>query len=429
MPISLTVSPIRDDDGVVIGASKIARDITDRKQADTERAELLAVAQDANRLKDQFLATLSHELRTPLNAIVGYIRMMRSGLLPNERIGAAYEVVDRNATSLTRIVDDILDVSRIIAGKVRLNVQTVDLPLVVRDAIETMVPAAAAKGIRLDVAVDPQAGPVSGDAERLQQVIWNLLSNAVKFTPRGGTVALQVRRVESHIEVVVSDTGVGIDAALLPHIFERFRQGEGATTREYGGLGLGLAIVRHLVELHGGTVHAASGGEGQGATFRVRLPLAAVQASQALPDQPALPWHGAGGNLADLSALRILAVDDDRDALALINEVLTTAGADVRTAASAASALAQIEEWKPDVLVSDLGLPQMDGFELIKQIRAAECGQVSQLPAAALSAYARSEDRAKALRSGFGLHLTKPIDPVELVAAIAALARERRKDE
>ena len=191
MPISLTVSPIRDDDGVVIGASKIARDITDRKQADTERAELLAMAQDANRLKDQFLATLSHELRTPLNAIVGYIRMMRSGLLPDERIGAAYEVVDRNATSLTRIVDDILDVSRIIAGKVRLNVQALDLPLVIRDAIETMVPAAAAKGIRLDVAVDPQAGPASGDAERLQQVIWNLLSNAVKFTPRGGTVALQ----------------------------------------------------------------------------------------------------------------------------------------------------------------------------------------------------------------------------------------------
>jgi PAS domain S-box-containing protein len=287
VPISLTVSPIVDEDGTVIGASKVARDITDRKQADAERAHLLTLAQEnvritealnrevqeANRLKDEFLANLSHELRTPLNALLGYTRMIRSGVIAAEGLTRAVETIERNAISLSQIVEDILDVSRIISGKIRLNVQPVDLSTVVRSALEAMMPAADAKGITIDVALDPGAAQISGDPARLQQVAGNLITNAVKFTPRGGTVRVRLERVDSHIEIVVSDTGIGIRPDFLPHIFERFRQAEAGTNRERGGLGLGLNIARQLVELHGGTIEATSAGEGQGTTFRVTLPL------------------------------------------------------------------------------------------------------------------------------------------------------------
>jgi PAS domain S-box-containing protein len=390
-----------------------------------ENARLYANAQEASRLKDEFLATLSHELRTPLNAIVGYTRMMRSGLVTGEKATRALETVDRNANALTQIVEDVLDVSRIIAGKIRLNVRPVDLPLVVEEALDSVRPAADARGVKLEAVLDPRAGPVSGDPERLQQVVWNLVSNAVKFTPRGGRVQIRVQRIDSHIEIEVSDTGIGIPLSFLPHVFERFRQADGGISRERGGLGLGLAIVRHLAELHGGTVAVASGGEGQGATFRVRLPVMIVHVDPrtAPRGQTLGVAQDAAVHLPSLNGVRILAVDDDLDARTLVREILSAAGADVHTANSGAEALVTIERVKPHVLLADLGMPRMDGFELIQHIRASDDPAVRDVVAAALTAYARSEDRAKALRSGYEIHLSKPIDPAELVATMSALSR------
>jgi PAS domain S-box-containing protein len=420
-PISLTVSPIRAADGKVIGASKIARDISDKRQAENERQRLLRMAQEASQLKDEFLATLSHELRTPLNAVLGYIRMMRSGLLSPEKQNKALETVARNATSLTQIVEDVLDVSRIISGKVRLNIQAVEMPEIVREAMDTVRPAADAKGVHLDTVVDRQATTVSGDPERLQQIMWNLLSNAVKFTGSGGRIEVRLARLDSHVEVTVSDTGMGIAPEFLPHVFERFRQADPGISREFGGLGLGLAITRHLVELQGGLVSASSEGRGKGTTFRVELPVMPKARLEAT--EPAPPVPGAGRiEVPDLRGVRILAVDDDADALALIREILEATQATVETAASGSEALECIEKEAPDVLLADLGMPKMSGFELLDRIRRSTRPEVRDLPAAALTAYARSEDRAKALRSGFQLHLTKPIDPGELMAAIASLA-------
>jgi PAS domain S-box-containing protein len=390
-----------------------------------ENARLYASVQEASRLKDEFLATLSHELRTPLNAIVGYTRMMRSGLVTGEKASRALETVDRNANALTQIVEDVLDVSRIIAGKIRLNVRLVDLPQVVKEGLETVRPAADARGVRLEVVLDPRAGPVSGDPERLQQVLWNLVSNAVKFTPRGGRVQVRVEKCDSHVEIVVSDTGIGVPASFLPHMFERFRQFDGGISRERGGLGLGLAIVRHLAELHGGNVSVASGGEGKGTTFRVRLPIMIVHADPGAAGRQRVegPMAEGGLRLLDLEGVRIVAVDDDRDARLLVREILSAAGAEVHTAESAEQALDLLASVKPQVLLADLGLPQMDGFALIRRVREADDPLVRDVAAAALTAYARSEDRAKALRSGYEIHLSKPIDPSELVAAMAALAR------
>ena len=282
VPISLTVSPIRDDAGTVIGASKIARDITERQLAEEELSRARLDAEQANRLKDEFLATLSHELRTPLNAVLGYARMLRAGSIEPERQSRALEVLERNATSLAKIVEDLLDVSRIITGKTRLEVQTLDLIAVIDQAVATVRPAAEAKGVHIQTVVDPEAPPVSGDPSRLQQVLWNLLSNAVKFTPRGGLVQIQLAAADAHVEIVVRDTGVGIAPEFLPHVFDRFRQADSRFSREHGGLGLGLAICRHLVELHGGTIHAASDGEGKGATFRVQLPAMIVRVDRLL---------------------------------------------------------------------------------------------------------------------------------------------------
>jgi len=407
---------------------RVADDAITRTALAVDNARAYEQLQAANQLKDEFLATLSHELRTPLNAILGYARMLRSGALREDRRAQALETVERNATSLTQMVEDVLDVSRIAAGKIRLHIQPVDLGTVLRDAMATVTPAADAKGVRLDSIVEPQLGPVSGDPDRLQQVVWNLLSNAVKFTPRGGRVQMRLQRVNSHVEISVSDTGIGISEDFLPHLFERFRQGDSTTTRAHGGLGLGLAIARRIVELHGGRIQAFSPGEGQGSTFRVQLPVMIVHAPLEPEHRvhPRVEGPRAPLEVAMLPELSVLAVDDDADALGLVREILESAGAHVRTATSVHEALAEIEHAVPDVLVSDLGMPGMDGFDLIQRIRQME-GAARELPAAALTAYARSEDRAKALRLGFEMHLAKPIDPSELIAAVSSLARRRRR--
>ncbi|HEX4566412.1 MAG TPA: PAS domain S-box protein [Vicinamibacterales bacterium] len=426
--ISLTVSPIRDDDGVIVGASKIARDITERVRLAEENTRLYEMAREANRMKDEFLAVLSHELRTPLNAIVGYARLLRGGVISGEKATRGLETLERNATWLSQIIDDVLDVSRIVSGKIRLDVQSVELPIIVDNAVSTIQPAADAKNVRVQTMIDPNVGPVSGDPDRLQQVVWNLVSNAVKFTPKGGRIQVRLERVNSHIEITVSDTGAGISSDFLPYVFDRFRQAEGGTTRKTGGLGLGLAIVRHIVEMHGGTVLATSAGEELGATFTVRLPLMIVHPQPA--DSPRvhpraerlLPLTGLG----DLDGLRVVAVDDDHDALTLLRVVLETAGAEVTTVSSPFDAVKRITEVKPHVVVLDLGMPHMDGFEVISRIRASEDPAVRDVPTAALTAFARSEDRTKALRSGFEMHLAKPVDPGELVASVATLARRVR---
>jgi PAS domain S-box-containing protein len=422
LDLSLTISPVRDDHGNIIGASKIGRDITAVKRAEAERLRLI---EEASRLKDEFLASLSHELRTPLNAILGYARMLQSGVIAPENRQKAFDTIERNATSLTQIVEDVLDISRIVSGKIRLNVQPVDFPPIVSNAIEAIAPAAEAKGVQLETVLDPQAAPISGDPERLQQIIWNLLSNAVKFTKRGDKVQVRLERVESHIELAVSDTGIGIPAEFLPHVFERFRQAEGGTTRERGGLGLGLSIARQLAEMHGGTIEASSAGLGLGATFRVKIPLMAVlPIRDALPRvQPRAPSAPSKIAAVALNGIHVLAVDDEPDALALVCEVLQSVDARVTTARSAEEALAALGADRPHVVVADLGMPHMDGFEFIERIRRHPNSKVRGIPAAALTAYARSEDRIKALKLGFQIHLAKPIDPVELVTTVAVLAK------
>lgn len=402
-----------------------AQDVAARAALAVDNSQAYEQVQAANRLKDEFLATLSHELRTPLTAIVGYTRLLQSNLLAGERQRQAVATVERSARSLTRIVEDILDVSRIIAGKVRLDVQAVDLPKVIEEAVESTNPAAAAKGVRVKTVLDPRAAPVSGDPDRIRQIVWNLMSNAIKFTARGGQIHVRLARVDSHVEVTVSDTGIGLSPDFLPYVFDRFRQADASTTRERGGLGLGLAIARHLVELHGGTIEASSGGIGKGATFRFRLPLMIVHADPSLERRQQV----AGGaalpdvHVPNLHGLRILVVDDDRDSLALIRQILELTGAEVATAETAVDAVDRVHADPPDVLISDVGMPQMDGFELIAQLRRSTNPVVREIPAAALTAYARSADRAKVLREGFQMHLAKPVDPAELLASISALTR------
>ncbi len=394
-----------------------------------ENARLYIVAREADRLKDEFLAVLSHELRTPLNAILGYARLLRGGILTAEKAERGLETLERNAQSLTQIVEDVLDVSRIVSGKIRLDVQPVELPLVIHNAVATVQPAADARGVRVQTIVDPRVGPVSGDPDRLQQVVWNLLSNAVKFTPKLGRVQVRLERINSHVELIVSDTGAGIKPEFLPYVFERFRQGDAGTTRKTGGLGLGLSIVRHIIEMHGGTVEAMSQGENRGATFCVRLPLMIVQPEEFTEprEHPRTERPARLTGLGNLTGVRVLAIDDDEDALSLLRVVLETAGADVTTLSSAAAGLERIETIRPDAVIVDLGMPGMDGFEFITRLRAGSDPQIRDVPAAALTAFARSDDRTKALRSGFEMHLAKPVDPAELVASVTTLVRRSRR--
>jgi PAS domain S-box-containing protein len=427
--ISLTVSPVRNSAGRIIGASKVARDISDRRRLEQERQALLRSEQEAraeaeglNRSKDQFLATLSHELRTPLNAIYGWARMLAAGRLDEAATRRATEAILRNSAAQVQLIEDLFDVSRVVTGNMRLEVRPLSVAAVVEAALDTVRPSAAAKGIHLEASVDPGTGAMMGDPARLQQVAWNLLINAVKFTPRGGRVDVDLRRAGDHIEIVVRDTGEGIAPEHMARIFQRFGQVDSSSTRRHAGLGIGLALVRHLVELHGGTVSVHSAGRGLGATFTVVLPVTAV---------PALPrpaaTENAGGPGSDhitpvsLRDLRILVVDDDADGLELAALVLINAGAEVRAAPSPAVAMAVLEDWRADVLVTDLEMPGEDGVSLLRRARRAGMHDGRRLPALALTAYGRTEDRVRALAAGFNLHLGKPVNPAELVLAVASL--------
>jgi PAS domain S-box-containing protein len=415
--VDFVYQPIHEADGSVSGIFAHGVDITEQVSARKE-------AEEANRIKDEFLATLSHELRTPLTAIIGWSAMLRGNKFDEAATANALETIERNAKAQGQIIEDLMDVSRIITGKLRLDVQTIELASLVTASVDAIRPAADARQIRLQALLDPQAGPVSGDPSRLQQVIWNLLTNAVKFTPKGGRVQVRLERVNSHVEITVSDTGQGIAPEFLPHVFDRFRQADQTYTRTHGGLGLGLSIVRQLVELHGGTVHAESTGLGQGATFVVQLP---VMVARWQAEQPQRRHPAAGGSAAlecppSLSGLRVLVVDDEADTRILLRAMLEQCGSEVMTAASAAEALELFEQSRPDVLLSDIGMPGEDGYALIGRVRKLEAESGGRVPAIALTAYARAEDRLRALKSGFQVHLPKPIEPIELVTVVASLA-------
>lgn len=412
---------------------ELAKEIRQRQRAEEERAQLLvqeqharAEAEKLNRLKDEFLSTVSHELRTPLNAILGWSHMLRTSKVDEARMQRALETIERNAKSQAQLINDLLDVSRIITGKIRLNVQSVDLLPVIEAAIDTVQPAADAKNICLQLVLDPTAGTVLGDPDRLQQVIWNLLSNAIKFTPQLGRVQVCLQCINSHIEIVVADTGQGISAEFLPYVFDRFCQADSSITRAFGGLGLGLAIVRQLVELHGGTAHAESPGEGQGATFTVKLPLMAVGSKALEPERmhPALGGSVPCDCSPQINGLRILVVDDDEDMRDLLAFMLETCGAEVITVASADAAIAVLKQASAslDILVSDIGMPGEDGYALLRRVRALKPENGGTIPAIALTAYARAQDRTAALLAGFQALVAKPVEPAELMAMIANLA-------
>jgi signal transduction histidine kinase/DNA-binding response OmpR family regulator len=406
----------------------------ERKRMEEERARMLESelkakneAETANRLKDEFLATVSHELRTPLNAMLGWARLLRAGKVEEDRKGHALEVMERNAIAQQQIIEDILDVSRIITGKLRLQIAPTELAPIVDAAVDSVKPAADAKGVILELKPGSETSLVFGDANRLQQIVWNLLSNAVKFTPRGGRVTVMIERGDAYVEITVRDTGKGMAQEFLPYVFERFRQADSSSTRQFGGLGLGLAIVRHLTELHGGTVHVSSAGENLGATFKIRLPLAITHVNQELlhsevPFRQNEETRSPSGFMSSLEGVRILVVDDEADARDLLSFILLRTNADVRTAGSVQEALKIVPEWKPAVLLSDIGMPLEDGYSLIRLVRSLPPEQGGNVAAAALTAYARSEDRVRALAAGYQTHVTKPVEPAELVAVVASLA-------
>jgi PAS domain S-box-containing protein len=449
----------RDENGAPIQMVGIVVDVTDRKQVEVELQRAKDDAELANRMKDEFLATLSHELRTPLNAILGWSQILQAstgrGRPDREELTEGLDVIERNAKSQAQLIEDVLDVSRIISGKMRLDARPIDMVPVVNAAIAAVRPAAEAKEIRLYPILDPSAGPVFGDAGRLQQVVWNILSNAIKFTPRGGRVDIQLsRRTESKsggefdqnnedtrqiAELVITDSGQGIKAEFLPHVFERFRQADASTTRKHAGLGLGLAIVRHLVEAHGGTVVATSPGEWQGSTFTVCLPIKSAVPSEDTPSGGAAPVRPENDDFPaetqpELSGLRVLVVDDDLDARMLVAKVLRDLSAEVTTAGSAAEALELLRSNSraPDVLVSDIGMPDQDGYALIRSVRGMEQevgrDSTAALPAIALTAFARADDRAKALSAGFQHFIPKPVEPTDLATAVATVVGRRRED-
>ncbi|WP_437651255.1 hybrid sensor histidine kinase/response regulator [Sorangium sp. So ce362] len=422
-------------DGAVESFMGITEDVTAAWQAEGERQKLLESeraardeAERVSRVKDDFVATLSHELRSPINAILGWARILRSRAPEPQALARGLEVIENNARLQADMVSELLDMSRIVSGKLRLDVQPVDLQGVLQSALEAIKLAAEAKGIAIHASVDPEASSLRGDPARIHQVAWNLLSNAVKFTPAGGRIDVALRRAGAHAELSVTDTGPGIAPQFLPHLFERFRQADASSTRKHGGLGIGLSIVKHLVELHGGAVGVASPGEGRGATFTVRLPLAGV--SQRAPGAAQRPTSARAEALADypaadLTGVRVLVVDDQPDAREVAQRVLEDCAASVTTAGSAAEAMATLERERPDVLVSDLGMPGEDGFQLIRRMRGLGAARGGATPAIALSALARAEDRARALGAGYQAHVAKPLDPAELVGVVASLVRER----
>lgn len=430
---NVVITALRNPGGRLVGYAKVTRDLTDRKRAEDERIQLEAgrkaleaertareAADAANRAKDDFLAHVSHELRTPLNAILGWSRLLRTPMA-EERRTRAIATVERNAEAMAHLIEDLLDVSRIVSGKMRLDVGPVDLALVVEGALDATRLSAEAKNIRIDSTVDPAVPPMTGDATRLQQVAWNLISNAVKFTPRGGHIAVAVRRRQATAEIVVEDTGVGLAPDLVDHVFSPFWQGATAGSGSTRGLGLGLAIVRSIAELHGGSARAESDGVGRGARFIIAFPLN----SKTRPLDVDAPEGKRFSAHPTLVGLRVVVVEDDDDARELVATLLEGAGMKVTTAANVADALASIDAQLPDLLVSDIGLPGASGHDLVRDIRARRPEDGGRIPAVALTAYAQAEDRQRALGAGFDLHVPKPIEPSELLAALAILAASR----
>lgn len=439
--ISLLYQPFREADGSISGVFSHGFDITEqvraRRRAEDATHEAQAATQEANdarrqaeeinRIKDEFLATLSHELRTPLNSILGWANLLQTGQLSDEDATRGLATIERSARAQTQLIEDILDVSRVITGKMRLDVQSVDLSSVIEEAVSSVLPATVAKEIRLQRVLDSGASIVAGDPARLQQIVWNLLSNAIKFTPRGGRVQIRLERVNSHVEIIVADTGTGIAPQVLPLVFDRFRQADSSSTRAHGGLGLGLAIVRHLAELHGGTIEAHSPGVGQGAVFTLKLPLSVVRPLDVGEDSesrvhPRTNVSVKKDDLPPLDGLHILIADDQEDTRLFLGVLLKKQGASVTSVGSATEAFMALQALRPDVLLSDIGMPGEDGYSLIKRVRALSPEQGGQTPAAALTAFARVEDRVKALRAGFQSHIPKPVEPLELVTVVANLA-------
>jgi PAS domain S-box-containing protein len=421
-------APLRSPEGEITHAMAIGLDVTERVVGRKRIEELRQTAEDASRAKDDFFSSLSHELRTPLNAIVGWSNMLRRNAVAADQMPKALETIERNARLQARLIDDMLDMARIEQGKMVLSVGPVEMVRVVEAATDAVRPAAEAKGVRLQPVLDSHA-TIIGDADRLQQVVWNLLSNAIKFTPRGGRVQVRLRREHSYVEIAVADDGQGIEPAFLPHVFDRFRQADPAITRKTGGLGLGLAIVRSIVELHGGTVTAQSDGPGRGATFSVRLPTAPLRADSLTPAQ-----REAGDEAPPtfecppaLEGLRILVVDDEPETRELMRFVLEQCRSRVTLAVGPDEALETLQAGEFDVLVSDIGMPEKDGYWLVEQVRALPGDRGGRIPAVALTAYARSEDRTRALKAGYDMHLTKPIEPTELLVVVATLVEGVRR--
>jgi len=434
-----TAAPFHDDEGNILGCIVALVDISDRKRIEADRANLLEIeraarasaeharveAEASSRAKDEFLATVSHELRTPLNAMLGWSQLLTNHALPAEKLSHALEVIQRNVLAQSRLVEDLLDVSRIVSGQMRLDVQPVDPRRVVAAAIESAKPAIEAKHILLEVDLAPDAGMIIGDATRVQQIIWNLLSNATKFTPAGGRILVAVKRVESSVELVVADSGQGIPKEFVPYVFDRFRQVDGSFARRHGGLGLGLAIARHLVELHGGTIEVASDGLGTGATFTVHLPESGARITPTPPMTAQSANFRPPAELAapELRGIHVLVVDDDDDSRDLVISILQRCEAITVAASSGEQALTLMRTQMPDVLVSDIGMPGMDGYDLLRAVRALPDARALRVPAIAVTAYARAEDRRRALAEGFQLHIAKPIEPAAFATAIAKLSR------
>lgn len=405
---------------------ELSKYVADLTRSEEQRGQLLlreqrarAEAEAANRMKDEFLATLSHELRTPLTSLLGWACLLSETTLPDELANKAAKAIERSARFQAQLIDDLLDVSRIISGKLHLDVRPIDLSSVTETAISVVRPAADAKSIRLTYTHPTTMGAISGDFARLQQVIWNLLSNAVKFTPEGGRIEVRLEYTDSHAKLTVADTGKGISKDFLPYVFDRFRQADSSTTRVFGGLGLGLAIVRHLVELHGGSVRAESPGVNLGSTFVASIPMIATRL-----ENSSKTYNGehAGDDLSMLKGLRVLVVDDEPDARQLMSHLITRTGAEVKTCGSAREALELLQEWRPDVLMSDIAMPDEDGYSLINKVRALPLERGGHTPAAAFTAYAREEDRERALAAGYQMHVAKPISSRQLLATLAHLA-------